>query len=246
MNFISLCAGVGERMKETIPKSLLPFGEKSIIMYQIEYARWFKMNISVVTGFRENLFNFDADVTKYVNPDFAKTNMVGSLMTAVHELNEDSVVSYGDIVYDRVLLRDIRKTKEDFVVAVDDNWKHYWFHRYGAENTDLETLKLYHNDIMEIGKKTEDPDEIDGRFIGLMKFSKQGLAFIKELCNSNPAKWKKAFSTDLLQELIDRGFTVKAMRVRNGWLEFDTGNDYLLANKWLQGGQLSSLLSLSL
>jgi len=38
--------------------------------------------------------------------------------------------------------------------------------------------------------------------------------------------------TDFMQELVDKGLDVQAVKIQNGWLEFDTNEDYERALKW--------------
>lgn len=50
--------------------------------------------------------------------------------------------------------------------------------------------------------------------------------------------------TDLLQAVIESGNHVKAVRFRNGWIEFDTNEDYETAVKWLRAGELNKFIDL--
>ena len=80
------------------------------------------------------------------------------------------------------MLTGMMASAEDFAVAVDDNWQEYWKARYGKVDFDTESLPLDENDnIMELGLEAPRLEEIDARYIGLLKFSKEGLAKVVEI-----------------------------------------------------------------
>ena len=140
---------------------------------------------------------------------------------------------------------------------MDINWQEYWQKRYGQINFDTESLKLDDNgDVISLGEENPALEEIDARYIGLMKFSKQGAKKLKEVWNQNKEEFwdkpwktsgntlKNAYMTDMLQVLIDEGNKVKALETNNGWLEFDTNKDYEKALKWFENGEINFDFSL--
>ena len=50
---------------------------------------------------------------------------------------------------------------------------------------------------------------------------------------------RKAYMTDLLNAVIESGEKVKAIHFCNGWIEFDTNEDYENACKWVEDGYIS-------
>lgn len=50
--------------------------------------------------------------------------------------------------------------------------------------------------------------------------------------------------TDLIQAVIESGQSVKAERFHNGWIEFDTNEDYENACKWVEDGSIERFLKL--
>ena len=86
--------------------------------------------------------------------------------------------------------------------------------------------------ILEIGQKPRSLAEIQGQYMGLMKFSSAGIATLKrsfgEARRSGALRGKpveKAYMTDLLQSLIDAGERLDAVPVNGGWIEVDTVAD---------------------
>jgi len=73
-------------------------------------------------------------------------------------------------------------------------------------------------------------------FIGLAKFSQRGAEILKETYHDvlektaggsfqRAASIDKAYLTDMVQELIDRGYVVRSVDIRGGWQEIDTPQD---------------------
>ena len=155
------------------------------------------------------------------------------------EFDEDLIISYGDIVYTKSVLEKVMKSKFDFNIAIDINWKNYWKKRYGKIDFDTESLKLDNsNNIVSLGLEKTPIDEIDGRYVGLMKFSKNGLSVFERIYDEAKKKYwdspwqhskkpfKQAYMTDIIQELIDRKYKINSVLIEGGWMEFDTNQDY--------------------
>ena len=68
--------------------------------------------------------------------------MVESLFCASQELNEQTIVSYGDIIFEKKVLDKLIQSKADFSVVVDKNWKRYWEMRFDNPLDDAESLKI--------------------------------------------------------------------------------------------------------
>lgn len=260
MKALILAAGQGTRLKkytENLPKGMLSFMGKTIIERQIEiYRKCGIENIIIVRGFAADKINYDG-VTYYTNEEFESTNMVESLMTAKSEFDEDIIVSYSDVLFEESMLRQMMESTADYAVAVDDNWKVYWEKRYGRIDFDTESLSLdEENNITELGLENPKLEDIDARYVGLLKFSKTGLAYMVEILNAayeefQDKPWqqsgktiRKAYMTDLLNAVIESGEKVKAERFNNGWIEFDTNEDYENACKWIEDDSLHNIIHL--
>lgn len=88
--------------------------------------------------------------------------------------------------------------------------------------------------------------------MGLLKFSKEGLKSIEALMENAYRKYedepwqqsgkpvRKAYMTDLLNALIESGKKVEAKRFCNGWIEFDTNEDYEKACEWAENGNIQN------
>lgn len=260
MKALILAAGFGTRLKkytENLPKGMLSFMGKTIIERQIETYRACGIeDIIIVRGFAADKINY-AGVKYYTNEDYANTNMVESLLTAQAEFDDNMIVSYSDVLFEKNMLEIMIQCKADFGCAVDDNWKAYWQKRYGKVDFDTESLAIDDNDnITELGLENPPLEAIDARYIGLLKFSMDGLSFIKETMKKAHREFEgkpwqqsgkivsKAYMTDLLNAIIESGRSVKAVHFNNGWIEFDTNEDYENAIEWAKGDSLGRLIML--
>lgn len=260
MKAIILAAGQGTRLKkytQDLPKGMLTFMGKTLIERQIElYRRCGIQDITIVRGFAGEKIRY-AGVKYYTNEDFANTNMVESLLAAKAEFTDDVILSYSDILFDEDMLCSMIEAKGDFLVAVDRDWKEYWQARYGQVDFDTESLAIAGDDcIISLGLENPPLDEIDGRYIGLLKFSSRGLSIIEQVMEQayklgEAEPWqqsgkpvRKAYMTDLLQALINEKEPIRAVSFHHGWIEFDTNEDYETACQWAQNGSLGRFITL--
>ena len=185
--------------------------------------------------------------------------MVETLFCAKNELTEAVIISYGDIIFEKKVLNALINSDEDFSVVVDKNWKKYWDVRFSNPLKDAESLKMDSmENILEIGQNVNSINEIEGQYIGLMKFQGKSLKFIKKFyektkeqareSGKNPLNpripFRKSYMTDFIQGLINAGCKIKAVSIINGWLELDNNNDYKIYNKMYQEGNLSDFIKL--
>ena len=260
MKGIILAAGSGTRLKkytENLPKGMLSFMGKTIIERQIAVYRSCAIDdIIIVRGFEAEKINYEC-VKYYNNEKYATTNMVESLMKAKDEFYDDIIVSYSDVLFEPEMLKTMIATEADFACAVDDNWKAYWQKRYGKIDFDTESLAIDKNDnICELGLENPPIEKISARYIGLLKFSVAGLKFIQDVMDVaykefEDKSWqqsgktvRKAYMTDLLNAIIESGKSVKAVHFNNGWIEFDTNEDYENAIKWAKEGTLKQIINI--
>ena len=138
-------------------------------------------DILMIGGYKADMLK-TKDAKLKINPRYHETNMVWTLFSAEEDLEGDLIVSYGDIVYSQDILQNLLKSNLDIAVTIDKDWESYWVARNENPLDDAETLKLREDGtIFEIGKKPKSLDEIDGQYMGLMKFSQKGVKQIKQI-----------------------------------------------------------------
>lgn len=262
MKAIILAAGEGTRLKpltNTRPKCLVELFGKPLIVHTVElFQKCGISDITIVTGYLSNMIKIP-NVSYRNNKNYDSTNMVETLFCAKDKLENSVIISYADIIFQKNVLESLIVSKENMSIIIDSNWEEYWKLRFENPLDDAESLILDdQNYIKNIGQKTQTISEIQGQYIGLMKFQNDGLTNLIDFYENaknmsaqdiNPLNpnlpFEKSYMTDLLQGLINNGNKVKAIPVHNGWLEIDSIDDYELYNKMNQIGSLSKFFSLS-
>ncbi len=236
MKSILLAAGEGTRLRPytlEVPKCLVEVEGRSLIDRQLDILTSEGISKQIIIGgyLINKLYGRGSKVLE--NKRFDETNMVWTLFCADDELDGEVIVSYGDIVYSGLNLQLLLKSTADIAVTIDLDWENYWNERMEDPLNDAETLKISSDGfITEIGQKPTSLSEIEGQYMGLMKFSADGVKTLKKVFyealkdgNMRGKKPENAYMTDLLQLIIDKGYKVKAVPVHGGWIEVDTVED---------------------
>jgi len=240
MKVIIIAAGSATRLgnlTEEIPKGLLKINSKSILEIQIQQFK--KKNISkiiIITGPHHEKFHFD-DISLINDEEYLDHDVLSSLMVAKSEMNSEIITSYSDIVFEDSVLDPLFEFKGDIGIAVDLNWEEKYMNRTDHPKTQADNVIIEDNKVVKIKKNIleyENSQQI-GEFLGLMKLSYNGAEiFVKkynELIQSHQGNFqdapslKKAYLTDLIQELIDSGIAVTPIFVNGRWNEIDTLQD---------------------
>tara|TARA_B100001769_G_scaffold214543_1_gene174147 strand:- start:3293 stop:4060 length:768 start_codon:yes stop_codon:yes gene_type:complete len=246
MKAIILSAGMGTRVGNhtaVTPKCMLDILGTNILEIQVKQLKMMGINdIFVIGGHYAHKIN-NPYIKIIENKSYKTTNMFFSLMCARDILDDDVVISYGDIIYfSKILEALIADTRKDIVVA-DTNWKEYWAERYGKIDYDLESFKITDDYISDIGNSEININQIDARYLGLMKFSKETLSQMIDFYNDNFeknsfSKIKMMYLTDIIQYLItQKELLIPVKKICRGWCEIDTLNDYTYAKKFFKENQ---------
>ena len=237
MKGIILAAGRGSRMEHLTadrPKCMLKVGGKHIIDWQIEAMKCLKEidEISVVSGYLSDQLQRPG-VKRFHNSEWNTTNMVTSLMEAEEWLSRDEcIVSYSDIIYEYHILEELAESTSPISITYDVNWEDLWTRRFSNPLSDAETFKIDTNSkfVTEIGSSPKGLTEIQGQYMGLMKFKPTGWASFRECFNSLSIERRKSIHmTDMLQTLIDKGNSIKGVAIYSRWAEIDSESDLEVA-----------------
>jgi len=259
---IILAAGKGKRlwpMTKDMPKSMLEFDEKALLKRIVNIFRNSKItDISIVVGYNASKINLP-DVHTFFNEKYAQTNMLESLFCAEEKIDDEVIISYADIIFEKRILTKLMASEEDITIVVDTNWLKYWKYRIENPLDDAhETVKMNEEGyVVNIGHEIENVNEVDGHFIGIMKVKNNGTKILKDFYNKsksqatndyNPLNPNLTFENsrlvDLIQGLINAGVKIKVSTTENGWLEFDTLNDYEIYTDLKNKNMLSNIIQL--
>jgi phosphoenolpyruvate phosphomutase len=246
---IIIAAGMGRRMKELgldMPKCLLEFNGKRILDIQLEA---FKANgiddVSIVVGYKKEKINYPG-LKYYFNDRYEHNNILHSLMYAENEMDSDFMASYSDIIYDKEVIRRLNESRGDISIVVDTDWMKYYAGRNDHPLEEAENVVFNEDDkVVNIGKMLPDKAKANAEFLGIVKCSVRGAKIfrehfktLKEQYDGKPFQkaevFEKAYITDMVQDLVDNDIDVECVKIKGGWREIDTVEDYERAERELE------------
>jgi len=234
MKAVILCAGLGSRTGLNYPKCLYKFNDGSTLLSKniknIKKYGFKNSDIILVTGFKSSLIKKETNnLYQYVkNRNYARTNMVYSFNEVVKKYkSQDYYIFYADIIFDAKNIGFLQKSKKDISTLVDSDWLKKWKLKKNYLN-DLEELRIYKKKIIQLGKKVKIIKNINGRFVGITKFSKKIIRKIikKRILKKILKKNNKIDLTNFLMHLINNKYDVFPIKKKINWHEFDEYNDF--------------------
>jgi len=232
---IILAAGRGSRMGDATaskPKCLNELKGKPLLEWQLISLRDAGIEeVTVVRGYRSDMLTGDFNVAD--NKRWSETNMVSSLF-CVPSSNSNVIISYSDIVYDSEHVKRLNDSEFDITITADRKWADLWKLRFDDPLDDAETFRSKDNCLIEIGGKTDDINEIEAQYMGLIKLSSKGWKIMYDLYQSfSDSKKDKMDMTSMLNELLEQNTPIRVVFVNGKWCEADSYSDILAYEKEL-------------
>ncbi len=232
MKAIILAAGRGSRMRNLTderPKCLVELHGKALLDWQLKSLhRAGITEIAIVTGYKRELLQ-DRGLEEFHNSRWAETNMVSSLACASKWLeNEPCIVSYSDIFYSSHAVLSLMDCSASLAVTYDPNWLELWTQRFGDPLLDAETFRLNPDKTLaEIGSKPMSVDEVEGQYMGLLRFTPEGWGEVLRIRNSlDPKDSDSMYMTGALQKVINAGrLEINTVACDFTWGEIDSEED---------------------
>lgn len=233
MKAIILAAGRGSRLGERTkdkPKCMCGLQGRMLLDRCLEtlgQAGIDKSETGIVTGYKSEMFTVP-DVTYFHNEIWEQTNMFYSLTMADEWLKkEPCIVCYSDIVFSPQAVRALAGCAAPLAITSYTGFWELWEKRMANPLEDLETFRVDGGGrLLEIGKKPNSRDDIQGQFMGLLRFTPESWGWVEKTIQQPMAKpVEKLDMTTLLQELVGRGYPVQTIPTSWLWLECDSGHD---------------------
>lgn len=234
MKAVILAAGRGSRMKDLTdegPKCLLELRGKALLDWQLKALREAGISeIAIVTGYKRELLT-NRGLAEFHNPRWADTNMVSSLACAqVWLLAEPCIVSYSDIFYEASAVESLMTSAARLAVTYDPHWLKLWEKRFGDPLLDAETFRLNSDKTLaEIGNKPKSVQEVQGQYMGLLRFTPEGWSEVLRIRAGLPAaECDRMHMTGTLQKVIEAGrIAIEAIPYELTWGEVDSAEDLM-------------------
>lgn len=232
MKAIILAAGRGSRMKNMTddrPKCLVELRGKPLLEWQLTALHEAGISeIAIVTGYKRELLASRAPM-EFHNPRWSETNMVSSLACAQEWLQaEPCIVSYSDIFYEASAVESLMESQASLAVTYDPHWLKLWEKRFGDPLLDAETFRLKADgSLAEIGNKPQSVGEVQGQYMGLLRFTPAGWAEVVRIRSGlTSAECDRMHMTGTLQKVIEAGrMPVAAVPYEKPWGEVDSLDD---------------------
>jgi L-glutamine-phosphate cytidylyltransferase len=242
---VILAAGRGQRLGplgQNRPKCMVELGGRPLIERQIAALRRAGADeIGVVRGYRAEMIDFPG-LVYFANERWRETNMVMSLAAAAPWLSSGPViVGYGDIFYRNDLVRRMTLAPGQLIVAYDRAWRGLWSRRFGDPLSDAETFRVSaEGRLLEIGGKTTRIEEIEGQYMGLLKFTPPAWSAVEAVLSGlGEPLCNRLDMTGLLRRLLEQnGIAIDTLGTDGQWGEIDSPEDAALYESMVKDGTL--------
>jgi len=245
MRALILAAGRGSRMGklgDERPKCLVELQGRPLLERQVAALRRGGVSdIGIVRGYQAAKFDFPG-LTYFDNKRWAETNMVMSLAAAAEWLRLGPViVSYADIFYRGDLIRGLAAAPGSLVITYDRSWRELWSRRFADPLSDAETFRVSpQGELLEIGGKTGRIEDIEGQYMGLLKFTPTAWDAVESLLAALEAPVRDRLDmTGLLRRLLAAGsLSINTHATDGQWGEIDNPGDVDLYQQMISDGDL--------
>jgi choline kinase len=216
------------------PKCLVEVNGRSILARQVDAYRAAGVDdIVIVRGYMREKIDIPG-ARYYENDDFRNNNILVSLFYAEAAMDREFLFSYSDIVFRPEVVRRVIDTPGDYALVIDRRWHEAYVGRTHHPVEEGEVARVDDGRVTLVGKKTMPPAEATGEFIGLARFSaaaaeRMRAQYHKRRGEGGPygraPRFAVSYLTDLLNDLIDGGETMRPAFIDGGWREIDTVED---------------------
>lgn len=240
MKAIIIAAGMGSRLghhTDERPKCMVEVGGRSILSYQLEALRENGVDeLHIVRGYLAERLVVDG-ATYWENDEYRDNNILFSLFKAEPAMRGEFFTTYSDIVYTAQVVRAVKESGHDVALAVDRRWADAYQGRDDHPPEQAELTVVEGDRVVEVGKHVTPDQEPLGEYIGLAYFTERGGQAMRDVFADVRARlgddepfqaaklFRKAYQTDIFEEMIDRGISIGAAAIDGGWREIDTIQD---------------------
>ena len=226
MKAIILAAGIGSRIRQLEPKKpkcLIEIGGVSILERLVNQLLKNKIKkIDIITGYKSHLIKkkFDKIANIKFYPNYKKTNNFSTLYYFKHLLNDETIISFADIILDDCIIKKLVKSNVAITAVVDTS----------TIRKDTMKVVIKKKTLDYIGKGQD--SKASGNFIGILKIKKPKIKIFKSSMSKILKFNKKNYYTETLNDLISKKIMVNILNIKKYyWTEIDKASDYKKAKK---------------
>lgn len=237
MHLILLASGLGKRLGKFTslkPKGAVTINKKPIISYNFEFYKKFKKKVAVV-GYKKNVIKNILKNQKFhfvENKKFKTTNMVESMFSCSKIIQDDVVICYSDIIFDKNIFSNL--INKNNILPVNSNWLGYWRKRMNKNEIlkDAEDIVIKKNNLLTIGNKLEKKFP-RFQYMGIIKLNKNDYFKMEKFYQK--IKNKKIDLTSFLNLVVKNKIAkIKISKTKKFWYEIDTIKDLNLVKNLIK------------
>ncbi len=160
-----------------------------------------------------------------VNPNWATSGAVSSLLRAEPRSAQSCVMSYADILYRPALVQQLCERQTDVVIAVDSCWRQRYENRSVADMASAEVISVRDGRLFSAHGRhaTERASAPDAEFVGLAKFSARALALLSAWAERpEVTTWD---IPQLLNAFHVEGIEIEVVDCKGDWAELNAPQD---------------------
>ncbi len=197
--------------------------------------------VTVVRGYRKDAIDL-ASIKTIDNDAYATTGEAASLACAYEALDGPCLVSYGDILFRRYILKTLLESAADITLVVDSRWRDPGFRAAGRTADLVHCSRPFTGSYLDeepvrleriAGELGE--DGAHGEWIGLAKLSAGGAHRVRAEIEAMRADGSldQAGLPELFSRLLAAGEEISVLYVTGHWLDVDDAFDLARARNIL-------------
>ncbi|SFC10109.1 phosphoenolpyruvate mutase [Bacillus sp. OV322] len=204
-----------------LPNHISDVGGKSFLSMQVNVFNEFGIKDISVVGDLPDKDSGTFGISVISKEPGEETNELHSLYLAKEHVMENTIISYGDIIFKHHILQNLLTDLSDILIIADANADFYSPQSIYLL-TDQPYSKNYFSQNSRLLNMSGDlkKDDIHGKFIGLWRVTKKGAAIVSEALEelSQQADFKKMDLTYLFKQ-ISSSHPVYVHYIKDSWID---------------------------
>ena len=214
-NVIILGAGAPHRGE--IPSFLWKTSSSKVILnWILEALKFPNLSIKLVAGYKANYIKDSFPEIEFsINENWKKMASTGSLLAQNIDCNKPLLVSYGDILFRRSIIKKLLLSKKPIAVVFDSEYKENFSKR---SINFKEKIQVVDKKVYKLGIDLPIASS-NGSFIGLIRLQPEVLKEINSFDKKVISKLESQHLSFLIEILRLRGYEIEAIDVKGDWAE---------------------------
>jgi phosphoenolpyruvate phosphomutase len=221
-------------LTEDMPKAMLPVNGKPIIDSYVDELKALAIgDISVVRGYKKHCL--DSKVYRsYDNDRYEETGELYSLYQAREQLQGHVIISYGDCLFRRYIIKDLMESNAMATIIVDAELGGKFRNKDIAYCTRPYSNDFFNHSItLEHIERNMPSGSAQGEWVGLLMLNEQASRIAKQLLDvmATQDDFESLCMPDLINRL-NQYHAVQVLYIKGGWININDMRDFIAAGLW--------------